>query len=84
MNNLLQHTKKFWLSQVILSIFSFYKNPLVDNYGEQLHPVLDVILKAWITFLMGLFLVGWTGLVFHLITDPSSFQNAQFGVFDYL
>ena len=84
MNYIIQHTKKFWLGQVIFSILSFYKEPLVDNYGEPLHLVLEVILKAWITFLMGLFLVGWTNLVFHLITDPSSFQNAQFGVFDYL
>lgn len=84
MNYLLQHTKKFWLGQVILSILSFYKEPLVDNYNAPLHPVLDVILKAWITILMGLFLIGWTSLVFHLIADPSSFQNAQFGVFDYL
>lgn len=84
MNNLLQHTKKFWLSQVILSILNFYNSPVVDDYNEPVHPVLGVILKIIITFLMGLFLLGWTGLVFHLITDPSSFQNAQFGVFDYL
>ena len=84
MNNLLQHTKKFWLSQVILSILNFYNSPVVDDYNEPVHPALDVTVKRLIRFRLGLFLLGWTCLVFRLITDPSSFQNAQFGVFDYL
>lgn len=45
---------------------------------------MDIILKVWIASLLILFVLGWTFLVFELITNPSSFENATFGIFDTL
>ncbi len=80
MNYLLQHTKKFWLGQVILSILSFYK---LEQDGL-INKIVEVITKIWITFLFTLALSGITKLIFELITNPSQFSNATFGIFDYL
>ena len=80
MNYLLQHTKKFWLSQVILSILSFYKLEQNSLTGK----ISEVIIKTWITFLFLLAIMGITNIIFELITNPSQFSTAQFGVFDYL
>ena len=80
MNYLLQHTKKFWLSQIILSIFSFYKLEQNNLTGK----ISEVIIKAWVTFLLVLATSGILKLIFELITNPSQFSNASFGIFDYL
>ena len=84
MNYLLQHTKKFWLGQVILSILSFYREPQAENTDTAVGKVVDVILKAVVTFLFVLATSGIAKIVFELITNPSQFSNATFGVFDYL
>ena len=80
MNNLLQHTKKFWLSQVILSILNFYKLEQNNLTGK----ISEVIIKAWVTFLLVLATSGIFKLIFELITNPSQFNSASFGIFDYL
>jgi len=80
MNYLLQHTKKFWLSQVILSILSFYKLEQ-DNLISK---TIEVIFKAWITFLFVLATLGIVKLAFELLTNPTQFNNLTFGVFDYI
>ena len=80
MNYLLQHTKKFWLSQIILSIFSFYKLEQNSLTGK----ISEVIIKAWVTFLLVLATSGILKLIFELITNPSQFSNVSFGIFDYL
>ena len=80
MNYLLQHTKKFWLSQMIFSIFSFYNLEQNSLTGK----ISEVIIKAWATFLLILAISGIFKLIFELITNPSQFSNASFGIFDYL
>ena len=45
---------------------------------------VEYVVALWITILLLLFVVGWTGVVWHIITDPSSVSNATFGIFDYL
>lgn len=80
MNYLLQHTKKNWFIQAIFSIFSFYKLEEDSLIGK----TIEVIAKVWITFLVVLAATGILKLIFELITNPSQFSNATFGVFDYL
>ena len=80
MNYLLQHTKENWLSQVILSILSFYRLEQDNLVGK----TIEVIFKAWITFLVVLATSGIGKMIFELITNPTQFSNATFGVFDYL
>lgn len=46
--------------------------------------MIDIIVKIWLAGLIALFVVGWTTLVFELITNPGSYENATFGVFDTL
>jgi hypothetical protein len=80
MNYLLQRTKKLWLSQAILSILSFY---ILEQDGL-INKIVEVIAKMLVTFLFVLAVSGITKLIFELITNPSQFSNATFGVFDYL
>jgi hypothetical protein len=46
--------------------------------------IWQTLLLVWVSSLFLLFIVGWSSLVFELITNPSSFDNATFGVFDTL
>jgi hypothetical protein len=46
--------------------------------------IWQAFLLVWVSSLFLLFIVGWSGLVIELITNPSSFDNATFGVFDTL
>ncbi len=80
MNYLLQRTKKLWLSQAILSILSFY---ILEQDGL-INKIVEVIAKMLVTFLFVLAVSGITKLIFELVTNPSQFSNATFGVFDYL
>lgn len=82
MNYLLQRTKQTWLIQTILYFF----HPVVELFQDAMkskNPV-DFIIWFWVTSLIVLFWVGWLTIVFELITNPSSFENATFGVFDYI
>tara|TARA_B110000305_G_scaffold143468_1_gene159643 strand:+ start:162 stop:368 length:207 start_codon:yes stop_codon:yes gene_type:complete len=38
---------------------------------------------VWIYFLMTLAFTGIGKMFFELVTNPSQFDNAQFGIFDY-
>ena len=46
--------------------------------------VVDIILKIWTAGLLVLFVLGMSKIIFELITNPSSFDNATFGIFDYI
>lgn len=46
--------------------------------------VVDIILKIWTAGLLVLFVLGISKIIFELITNPSSFDNATFGIFDYI
>lgn len=80
MNYLSQHTKKNWLSQAIFSILSFYKL----EQDSLVSKTIEVIFKAWISFLFVLATTGILKLIFEFITNPSQFSNTSYGIFDYI
>ena len=58
-------------------------NTLVDLWKEAKTP-LDYTLTTWITGLAVLAFTGIGVMVFEMITNPSQFNNATFGIFDTL
>lgn len=80
MNYLFQYIKRSWLSQMILDILSFLKLEQDNLTGK----IIEVIIKLWIVFLFVLATSGIAKIIFELITNPSQFNNATFGVFDYI
>lgn len=84
MNYILQSKKKNSLNQLLQGIFNFYREPQAENTNTTVGKVVDVILKAVVTLLFVLATSGIAKIVFELITNPSQFSNATFGVFDYL
>ena len=67
-----------------------YTNPLIlikEEYLEAttfLQKSLVVLFTAWALMLFSLFAVGLSTVVWELITNPSSFSNATWGIFDTL
>jgi hypothetical protein len=82
MNYLLQRTKQTWLIQFIL----YFYYPMAELWQEafKTKSPINFIIAFWLTGLMLLFWVGWLTIVFQLITNPSQFENATFGIFDTL
>jgi|TARA_B100001059_G_scaffold225307_1_gene252341 hypothetical protein len=48
------------------------------------YKVVDVILKIVLAGLFIMWVLGMAQLLYHLVTDPSSIENATFGIFDTL
>jgi hypothetical protein len=48
------------------------------------YKVVDVILKIVLAGLFIMWVLGMVSLLYHLATDPSSIENATFGIFDTL
>ena len=74
----------------MINVINFFAHPFIEIY-EEIFEQPTFLLKVWQSFLLLwvsslfiLFVVGWTFLVFNLITNPSSYENATFGVFDTL
>ena len=73
-----------------MNVINFFAHPFITIYEEifeqptLLWKIWQTFLLLWVRSLFLLFVVGWTFLVFNLITNPSSFENATFGVFDTL
>ena len=74
----------------MINVINFFAHPFIEIY-EEIFEQPTLLLKIWQSFLLLwvsslfiLFVVGWTFLVFNLITNPSSYENATFGVFDTL
>ena len=73
-----------------MNVINFFANPFIEIYEEiwkqptLLWKIWQTFLLLWVSSLFILFVVGWTFLVFNLITNPSSYENATFGVFDTL
>ena len=84
MNYFLQSKKKNSFKQLLQGIFNFYREPQAENIDTVVGKAVDVILKAVVTVLFVLATTGILKIVFELITNPSQFSNASFGVFDYL
>tara|TARA_B100000927_G_C16327016_1_gene413699 strand:+ start:611 stop:802 length:192 start_codon:yes stop_codon:yes gene_type:complete len=60
-------------------------NVLVQIWKDKLsdYVILDYIFKIWIFGLIGLFVVGFTTLMYGFISGEADVQNATFGIFDY-
>tara|TARA_Y100001938_G_scaffold149267_1_gene235522 strand:+ start:1307 stop:1498 length:192 start_codon:yes stop_codon:yes gene_type:complete len=60
-------------------------NVLVQIWKDKLsdYVILDYIFKIWIFGLLGLFVVGFTTLMYGFISGEADVQNATFGIFDY-
>ena len=73
-----------------MNVINFFASPFIEIYEEifeqptLLWKIWQTLLLVWVSSLFLLFIVGWSSLVFELITNPSSFDNATFGVFDTL
>jgi len=52
----------------------------IKSIWKECHPLVAI----WIYALLGLFIVGWTGLVISIITGQVDIKNVSFGIFDYL
>jgi hypothetical protein len=48
------------------------------------YKAVDVILKIVLAGLFIMWVLGMGQLLYHLATDPSSIENATFGIFDTL
>jgi hypothetical protein len=48
------------------------------------YKIIDIILKIWLAVLAVMWVIGMASLLYHLATDPSSIENATFGIFDTL
>ena len=59
---------------------------LLDIFTDEMHEnkIMDVILKFWIGGLMALWFIGMVSIISHIIMNPSSIDNATFGIFDTL
>jgi hypothetical protein len=48
------------------------------------YKVVDIIVKVWLWILIVMWIVGMAALLSHIITNPSSVDNASFGLFETL
>ena len=54
------------------------------NFWKEAHTLLDYAINIWVTALGIIALTGLGKVIFELITNPSQFSNATFGIFDTL
>jgi len=65
-------------------------NPFILMYEDFLEAetitqkTLTVIFALWFSVLLFFFILGMTGIIYTLITDPSAFDRATWGIFDTL
>ena len=59
---------------------------LLDIFTDEMHEnkIMDVILKVWVGGLMAMWAIGMVAIISHIIMNPSSVDNATFGIFDTL
>ena len=60
---------------------------LLRNYLEfwkEAETLLDYVINVWVTVLGALAITGFGKVIYELITNPSQFSNATFGIFDTL
>lgn len=48
------------------------------------YKIIDIIAKIWVAGLMILFVMGFTTMMYAIISGEADIQNATFGVFDTL
>ena len=59
---------------------------LLEIFTDEMHEnkIMDVILKLWVGGLLAMWAIGMVAIISHIIMNPSSIDNATFGVFDTL
>lgn len=74
----------------MMNVINYFANPFIEIYEDiweqptLLLKIWQAFLLAWVAGLFLLFVVGWTTMVFAIITGKADFSNATFGVFDTL
>jgi hypothetical protein len=58
-------------------------NPILSIWKEA-NSLVDYTIALWITALSMLAFSGILVMIFELVTNPSQFDNATFGIFDTL
>jgi hypothetical protein len=48
------------------------------------YKIVDIILKVWVAGLLSMVVLGLVAVISHIIMNPSSVDNATFGIFDTL
>lgn len=48
------------------------------------YKIVDIVLKVWLAVLLGMFVLGFTALMYGIISGEADIQNATFGIFDTL
>jgi hypothetical protein len=61
-------------------------NILLEIWKDKLsdYVILDYIYKLWITGLLVMFVVGFTTLIYGIVSGQADISNATFGIFDTL
>ena len=54
------------------------------EFWKEAETPLDYAINIWVTALLALAVTGLGKAIFELITNPSQFSNATFGIFDTL
>ena len=54
------------------------------EFWKEAETPLDYVINVWVTALGALAITGLGKALFELITNPSQFSNATFGIFDTL
>ena len=73
-----------------MNVINFIANPFIEIYEEIfeqptfLWKIWQTFLFVWVTGLFLLFIVGWTSMVYAIISGEADLSNATFGVFDTL
>ncbi len=73
-----------------MNAINFFTHPFIEIYEDifkqptLLLKIWQAFLLVWVTSLFLLFIVGWTTLVYGLISGEADYSNATFGVFDTL
>ena len=53
-------------------------------FWKEADTLLDYVINVWVTALGAIAITGLGKAIFELITNPSQFSNATFGIFDTL
>ena len=58
----------------------------MDIFNQKMsdYKIVDVIVKVWLWILIVMFIIGMAALLSHIIANPSSIDNASFGLFETL
>jgi hypothetical protein len=67
-------------------MIDFFKNMgyVLKTIWTDCETPFEYFIAVWLYCLMTLAFTGIGKMIFELVTNPSQFDNAQFGIFDYI